>query len=454
MATSRMDDREREEHGTYQADGRDSQQIRRDIEHTRHEMDDTLEEIGERLHPKNLFDYAMEFVRSASSGTTAEDAGTKLRSTADQFTSRVRQHPMPAALIGVGLLWWMLEPTNDDSETRRNLRLRGGRRRAPHGPPAWHPGYDWTQSQEDEQSWTDRARDVVEKIKNSLSDAKQSTAEKLSSASSSVIGLSGMSRDQIRNEMHSRWADLEEHSGSFVNVRTGKPYEKAEDDWDYLSGMHALGETSESEFSTKDWSEKASSVVEDIKASLSKGGDNAREVLGTVAAKLGSFGNSISETTQTWRDRAAEGARSAWDSTSSSAQRFGESARDLGSRSQEQISRGYSATRDRMAQEMDEHPLAAGAAALGLGMLAGFMLPRTRTEDRWMGAAAEDVREQAMEKGEEMWDRGKKVAQETVQAAKDEAESQGLSPENLASKAKKVASQTVETAKEKTREQM
>jgi hypothetical protein len=322
--------------------------------------------------------------------------------------------------------------------------------------PAWHREYDWSQAAEDESTWSARARAALDSIQTTLSDASRSAVDKLRSASSSLMGLCGYSNEQIRARMHSQWADLQEHSGSFVDARTGEPYDSSYgNEWRNLSGLQNLAESREGESRWASWSEKASHLVDDLKHSLSNTGDNVRDTLQTMSEKMGEFGNSIGEATTRVGSRAAESAGETWQRAASGTRRMGRRAKEFGEHAQERIGHGYQASRDELAHQIDEHPLAVAGAALGLGLLAGFLMPRSRMEDRLMGETAdqlkdqvwdvarqgrevvqatgqiamEQMRDQAKDLAQDALDRGKEVAQATSQAALDEAQQHGLGPQ-------------------------
>jgi ElaB/YqjD/DUF883 family membrane-anchored ribosome-binding protein len=90
-------------------------QLVEEIEVTRVEMTGTVEEIGDRLDPRNIVADAKETVRDATvgkveqmantagemvsnAGQTAQEAGTGLVDT-------IRRNPVPAAMVGIGLGW-------------------------------------------------------------------------------------------------------------------------------------------------------------------------------------------------------------------------------------------------------------------------------------------------------------------------------------------------------------
>jgi len=77
--------------------------IRADIEETRLEMGDTLNELGNRLEPSHLVEQAKENVREATIGRVEETA----KGVSDMVMETIKRNPIPAALAAAGLamLW-------------------------------------------------------------------------------------------------------------------------------------------------------------------------------------------------------------------------------------------------------------------------------------------------------------------------------------------------------------
>jgi gas vesicle protein len=89
--------------------------------------------------------------------------------------------------------------------------------------------------------------------------------------------------------------------------------------------------------------------------------------------------------------------------------------------------------------------LAIGAAAVGF--VAGLALPTTQMEDEKLGDIADEVKSRASEVGSEALDRGKQVAQEATQAAKDAASEKGKEQgQELASSLRDAASEVSSSA--------
>jgi hypothetical protein len=70
---------------------------------------------------------------------------------------------------------------------------------------------------------------------------------------------------------------------------------------------------------------------------------------------------------------------------------------------------------------MEEYPLAVGFGFAALEALIGVLLPRTRREDELLGEHSDQLVKAKKEKGEELIERGKVVAQRVSESAVEEA---------------------------------
>jgi uncharacterized protein YjbJ (UPF0337 family) len=92
-----------------------TREIRSEIEQTRVEMTETIDAIQEKLTPRNIVANATDRVKNAATervremadtaSDTAQQAMDYARGTASGMTDRMRQNPIPLALIGVGAAW-------------------------------------------------------------------------------------------------------------------------------------------------------------------------------------------------------------------------------------------------------------------------------------------------------------------------------------------------------------
>jgi ElaB/YqjD/DUF883 family membrane-anchored ribosome-binding protein len=71
-----------------------------------------------------------------------------------------------------------------------------------------------------------------------------------------------------------------------------------------------------------------------------------------------------------------------------------------------------------------ENPLGLAIGATALGFVAGLLIPSTKVEDERIGPMADQVKEQAKEKGQEAVERGKHVAEQAAETVKDEGRRQ------------------------------
>lgn len=450
---------------------RNSRDIEHDIERTRGEMDSTLDQLTERLRPQHLMDEAYAYFRaSAGENFSKEELAQRAKEIGSAAVCQIRRHPVPSALIGAGLLWMLFESREEerdmhaqwadipeysgsfvDARTGEPYDLETYGAEWKQEVPAWRQGYDWSKSDVNEESWNERAKESLAHIRTTLGDTGKSAAEKMREISRRITGLSGHKRDEI----HARWDNLREHSGSFVDARTGEPYDESYGrEWHALMACDycATGDWTAEE--QESWSEKAQHALEEMQSTLADTGRGAKEQVQALAAKVGEFVGGTREMSgglaRSTGRRAAQMGRGMRRGVGRGARYVGRQARRGGVGAGRQLSQGYTATRDAVSQSMDEYPLAAGAACLGLGLLLGLALPHTRYEDRMMGEASDDLKHRAKETGREAAQRARHVAEATAAAAMDEAEEQGLTPAQLAEKAQRTADKMASKAQEKT----
>jgi len=115
-------------------------EIRENIEQTRADMSETINAIQERLNPEHLkeqviegvkeqFQEAKDTVRQATIGKVedmVQSASNTVYETRRTVVQTIKENPIPAALVGIGLGWlWMNARSNDSSKYRMNLSGRG-----------------------------------------------------------------------------------------------------------------------------------------------------------------------------------------------------------------------------------------------------------------------------------------------------------------------------------------
>lgn len=187
-----------------------SDEIRSDIRGTRRDMDQTLDQLGERLHPRHLLDDVLDLFRNTPEGSASRNQLTRTSKRVGRtVAAELKEHPLPALLVGAGLLWWIIDANTDDDDgeadaeqqkRRRFERLRStpSARADMAYPPPYEPyvGYHERGRHaggmiEESNGGTDRsmkekAADMASAAGDKISGAASAIGDKISDAASSV----------------------------------------------------------------------------------------------------------------------------------------------------------------------------------------------------------------------------------------------------------------------------
>ena len=107
--------------GSAGADAAEPTAIRADIRETRERLGDTLEEIGDRLNPRHLTAQVKDNIRDATIGRVehmARSAADRVSETRHSMMDTIRDNPIPAAMVGIGLGWLLMNGRRDRSHDR------------------------------------------------------------------------------------------------------------------------------------------------------------------------------------------------------------------------------------------------------------------------------------------------------------------------------------------------
>ena len=101
-------------------EGEETAAIRAEISETRERLSDTLNELGERLNPhvmkEQVTERVKEGIREATIGRVehmARSAKDTVNATRSGITDTIRDNPVPAAMVAVGLAWLMFNGKRD-----------------------------------------------------------------------------------------------------------------------------------------------------------------------------------------------------------------------------------------------------------------------------------------------------------------------------------------------------
>ncbi|MEA2600304.1 MAG: hypothetical protein QOF89_1296 [Acidobacteriota bacterium] len=184
---------------------RNSDQIRSDIDRTRADMDETFSALESKLTPGQILEEAWGLFKGGSSA-----GATKLLRV-------VREHPLPAAVIGLGVGWLLVERSRGlDSESADygNGGSYGGSSygrssyaRSRYGSSSYSEfdsGEDWEDSESSGKlaAARDKVKDVASSAKDAVSGAADTVGEKASHLKDQALDLGHKAQDKALNLGH------------------------------------------------------------------------------------------------------------------------------------------------------------------------------------------------------------------------------------------------------------
>jgi hypothetical protein len=118
------------------------QEVQREVQQSRAEVEETLEAIQERLSPGQVFEQVVDYMRSSNGSDFLRNLGTM-----------VRDNPVPVALVGTGLVWLVL------SSSRSTRRQYDGEDDLPGSYGETHYGAELSEDAGQSAGWGESARE-------------------------------------------------------------------------------------------------------------------------------------------------------------------------------------------------------------------------------------------------------------------------------------------------------
>lgn len=181
---------------------------------------------------------------------------------------------------------------------------------------------------------------------------------------------------------------------------------------------------------------------------------------GRLSSAAHSTKDAVSGATHRTKDAVSGAAHSAKHAVSGAAHSAREKAGDVADRARYRASelRGQARYKARQARTgfwemMESNPLAMGAATLAVGVLAGLAIPSTRKEDELLGETRDHLMEDLKTRGQEVLEKGRQVAEATVDTVKQAAHDEGLTVEGVAEKVRTVGREAKSKVQEEARHQ-
>jgi ElaB/YqjD/DUF883 family membrane-anchored ribosome-binding protein len=307
---------------------RSSSEIASDIRERRNRMDTTLDELSNQFTVRSIVNSVLDWFASRE---VSMPGGGVAKNAYRNVAYQVRKHPLPAVLVGTGVVWMIIDAASEDEGQTSSARGDVDDRRT---PGAFKEGPH-----------------LLEKAQTKLGQAKHAASE--------VAGAA---------------------------------------------------------------KEKASA-------------------LGEKASALGEKASAIGEVASGAAENLTRRAQDVYSQGRSTAARVGEG-----------MQQGYRSGAEQLEVAMREYPLAVAIGFAAAGALFGVLLPRTRREDELMGEKSDQLLDATKEKGQELLERGKAVAERVAETAMGEAREHGLTPAAATEKISEIAGKVGEIAQKVTEE--
>jgi ElaB/YqjD/DUF883 family membrane-anchored ribosome-binding protein len=329
--------------------------IKTDIERTRQDMSDKIEQIQARLSPTNIKTQAQETVRELMRDST-DSLSTYFSENSKEIGASmvqiIKNNPIPAALIGLGVGWLLVENYTGSSSNQRYGRQSN----------------DWQRDQYSDQYNTQYRSQYGGQYSNQYSS----------------------------REMTPSFASQYQGPGS-------QPYS--------AGGQYGSGQGSTGGYS--------SYTSGDQPGWMSEQGSNLREKIGEKAEQLREtaqhVGEQVSEKVEEWTDRIRSQSNAVGqqaDYYSDQAQgrmaNMGEQAAYMGEQAQAYMQQ----TGQQLQRTLEDNPLVFGGVALAVGALIGMALPVTRREQEMLGPWRDQVIHSAQEVASDVAERVQQVAED------------------------------------------
>lgn len=98
---------------------RTSDQLKREVDHTRAEMDETIDALIARLDPAAMMSRAVRGIMGSGShiaGKTSRKAGNALADVGETIFEKAKENPIPTALIAAGIAWMVMSRDKEEYE--------------------------------------------------------------------------------------------------------------------------------------------------------------------------------------------------------------------------------------------------------------------------------------------------------------------------------------------------
>lgn len=158
-----------------------------------------------------------------------------------------------------------------------------------------------------------------------------------------------------------------------------------------------------------------------------------------LKAKVASKTEEAKRKTAQAGDQVREKASRAGEQLKQKTMKMGSEAADYGRQAKRRVVKQGRNAKEGFSSFLESNPLAVAGIVLGAGAIVGAAIPTSRYEDEHLGPARDDALNSVREAGREQLHKVQAVAKEATEAAKTEAENQGLVDREMADRAEEKA---------------
>jgi uncharacterized protein YjbJ (UPF0337 family) len=410
-------------------DKQSSSEIRADIDQTRASVGEKIDQLQARLDPNRLKQQAQETVQEMLNDTASsmtEYVKTHRDEMVTSLADAARRNPLPTALVGIGIGWLILE-SMAGARPRQERRYEPGSGRAymPQGDEAYYPATNWRPSSYDypHSPRSDSGQSTSGPSYGGQSYGGQSynpqSGQGFSQGydqtnSQSYYQRSGESYNQ---ESRPNYGNGHQYGENPLSKATGAVKDSVGDmtsragdaagDLKDRAGDAASDLKDRIGDTMSDAKDRISGTVSDMTQRVSDMASNVKEHVGNVAGDMrDQFNNRMGDMRQQANDMNRQGQQQ-YNRAANQMNQWQQQARDEGQRRGQQVVRN-----------LEDNPLIYGAVAMAAGAALALLLPQSRIENRAFG----EMRDQVMEKGQDMLESAKGRAQQVFEDVRPELE--------------------------------
>lgn len=456
----------------------DPEAIEREIEHTRMEMSGTIDEIQERLNPdvlkeqakeaaENVAEHAKEVaydqtigrvvdakdqavekvqefagqaadkVRGLTGGGDSGDIDTQSTSTMSQYTSTardkgndvletIRTNPVPAAVAGAGLGWFL---TSRSSQTHDKGR-KGYMRNTPSSSGSSYRGGQMdTNSRTGYSNW-DRQQPEPGHLREYEGNSFMS---QVSNTGSDVVGI--VQRNPIPAALAGvglGWFLMRRSSGGSDHGDQPYYYRPSQHTTfqggsDYRGGQGSYQQGYGSQgYSSQGYGSQGYGAQGNYQQGSQRSGQQGQQGSDDDSSRMSQMSGQAQERAGDALHRAQDVGQQAFGQVSEYGSQAMGQVSEYGSQAMEHVTNlphqaqdQFQNLRGTYQQKMQESPVMMGVVAMGLGLAVGMLLPETQKENQVFGEKREQLMDRAQEMAGEAVEHVQETAKEAVHAAQE-----------------------------------